>query len=181
MNSTFPDEDLVDRVDELGPTPWTGLAHRHTSAGRDPLSGEGARRNGGRWNPPGRPTVYLARPESACVAELVRLAERTGIAPEALVARGWEMHDVQVNAVPVLDLTIEGALDHVGLEQDDIGGDDWSACQAVGEAAHFLGIAGVAAPSATGNGLVLAVFETRVEHGRLAPVETRVLDGTALN
>jgi RES domain-containing protein len=68
-----------------------------------------------------------------------------------------------------LDLTGEGLAD-VGLEISDIRGDDWGPCQLVGEGAHFLGAAGLVAPSATGLGLTIAVFETRVR-GQLAIVD----------
>ena len=96
------------------------------------------------------------------MAEFVRMAETTGAAPEALLRRGRKLHDVEVTGLPVLDLTAHGALDHVGLRLDDIADDDWSACQAVGEAAHFLGVTGIVAPSATQVGIIVVAFETRV-------------------
>ena len=123
--------------------------------------------------------MYLAQPEAACVAEFVRMAEATGAAPDALLRRGREMHDIDVSDLPVLDLTDAGALDHVGLTLDDISDDDWSACQAVGEAAHFLGMAGIAAPSATAVGIVVAAFETRVAAGQLTLAESRPFTPTS--
>ncbi len=47
------------------------------------------------------------------------------------------------------------------MTQADVADDDWTACQAVGHAAWFLGLDGVLAPSASGRGHVLAAFETR--------------------
>lgn len=145
MNSTFPDEDLVDRVNELGSTVWSGPAYRHTAVGRDALSGEGARMNGARWNAAGRPTIYLAQPEKSCLAELARAAERGGFPLSALLRRGRQLHTMEVRELPVLDLTSAEDLDHVGLTLEDVEDDDWTACQAVGEAAHFLAMAGLAA------------------------------------
>lgn len=75
------------------------------------------------------------------------------------------IHHIQVHDLPVLNLTGD-RLSDVDLTLDDIADDDWSSCQVVGEAAHFLGAAGVVAASATGLGLTIAVFETRV-HGHL--------------
>lgn len=83
------------------------------------------------------------------------------------------MHHVEVAGLPVLDLTEEGALDHVGLTLDDVSDDDWSACQAIGEAVQFLGMAGIVAPSATAVGIVVAAFEMRVAPGQLTLTESR--------
>jgi len=177
VTGSFPDDDLVEAVNELGAAEWTGIAHRHTRHGRDPLSGEGARRNGGRWNPVGRPTVYLAEPAETCVGEFRRMAEATGTYPESLIRRGWQLHRIDVTALrPVLDLRSADALRHVGLDLEDIGDDDVTACQAVGEAAHFLAFAGLVAPSATGSGVVIAVFEDRVQLGQLAVLGSEPLN-----
>lgn len=81
-----------------------------------------------------------------------------------------------MRGLPLIDLTSTEALDHVGLTLDDVQDDDWTACQAVGQAAHFLGMAGVAAPSATGVGLVIAAFEDRLTTGQLAHRLTVSLD-----
>jgi RES domain-containing protein len=42
--------------------PWSGRAYRahHPRWAHDPLSGEGARRHGGRFNPPGLATLYTS-------------------------------------------------------------------------------------------------------------------------
>lgn len=173
---TFPDEDLVDRVNELEITPWTGVAFRHTATGRDPLSGEGSRMNGARWNPPGWPTIYMAQPEKSCMAELARSADRGGFPLSGILRRGRELHTLELDHLPIIDLTSADAMDHVGLTIEDVEDDDWTACQAVGQAAHFLGIVGVAALSATGIGVVIAAFEDRVKTGQVSLIETVPLD-----
>jgi RES domain-containing protein len=71
------------------------------------------------------------------------------------------VHHIQVTDLAVLDLNGDG-LGDVGLDASDIEADDWGPCQLVGEAAHFLGASGLVAPSATGQGLTIAVFETRM-------------------
>jgi len=62
----------------------------------------------------------------------------------------------------------------VGLNHTDLDG-PWDACQAVGAAAHFLRLAGVVAPSATGAGVVIAVFEPHVGPGQLAVESTEII------
>lgn len=176
MEPMLPDEDLVDRVNELDVTSWSGRAFRHTSAGRDPLSGEGSRMNGARWNPPGRPTIYMAHPEKSCMAELARSADRGGFPLSGLLRNGRELHTLELTQLPVIDLTNPEAMDHVGLTLEDVEDDDWTACQAVGQATHFLGIAGIAAPSATGVGVVIAAFEDRVKANQLSHTDTVTLD-----
>ncbi len=177
------DEDIVEQVDALGVTSWSGTVYRYTSASRDALSGEGARLNGGRWNPRGLfPTVYLADPFPACLSEFKRMAHAFGMPPQAIIARGYLTHTIAVTTLPVLDLRTDGALDRVGLQRSDIEDqDDWTACQAVGHAAWFLERAGILAPSATGEGTVLAAFEERVGPGQLALRASRTLLATDLS
>ncbi|WP_248243309.1 RES family NAD+ phosphorylase [Microbacterium kunmingense] len=156
------DEDLVQRVDQLGHARWTGVTHRYTTANRDPLSGAGARLFGGRWNPKDIfATVYLATPLSACMGEVERMAHSQGTTPEVMLRAAYLLHTIDVADIPIIDLRTDEALAHVGLTRADIEDPDWTACQSVGNAAWFLGHAGVLAPSATGNGYVLAAFETR--------------------
>lgn len=156
------DDELVERIDQLGATASSGTTYRYTTARRDPLSGAGARLNGGRWNPPDIfATVYLGTPLEATAGELDRLAESQGTTPERLLRVPYLLHTVEVTDLQVLDLTRTAALDRLGITLEDIGDEDWTACQAIGQAAWFLGLGGVLAPSASGAGLVLAAFETR--------------------
>jgi RES domain-containing protein len=165
LSETPPlNEELVERVDQLGSTPISMRMYRHTSRNRDPLSGGGARISGGRWNPRGVPTIYLAQPHSTAVAELRHLAEVTGVSYESLVHAGRMIHTVEVKELRVLDLRDAVRLADVGLSADDLLDDDWSPCAAVGHAAWFLHFGGVLAQSARDkSGAVLAAFEDRVE------------------
>lgn len=93
-------------------------------------------------------------------------------------AAGRTLNTVGVSALPVLDLRGPPARAQVGLELDDVADDDWTAYQAVGQAAHFLQYGGVLAPSATGDGLVLAVYEGRVSRGQLLLEQSEELSET---
>lgn len=170
-------ETLVDLINQIGPTAWTDTCYRYTTARRDPLSGEGARRNGGRWNPPGIfPTIYLAQPVSTCMREFERLADSQYIEPQAMLTVPYLLHTIQIAELPVLDLRSVQTQQRLGLESGDLRGDDWSACQAVGHSAWFLEFAGVVAPSATGNGLVVAAFEHRAYAGQVEAVSQEALN-----
>lgn len=162
------DDGLLARIDTLPRTPWSGEVYRYTTARRDPLSGAGARLNGGRWNPPEIfAALYLATPASACMAELDRAAESQGFAAEALLRAAYKFHTLTVDQVSILDLTDPATLEAVGLTTEDIGNDDWEACQAVGHGAWFLHFDGVLAESASGTGDVLTLFESRLNSGQL--------------
>lgn len=158
------DENLVERIDELDRIPVTGIYHRYTSARRDPLSGAGARAYGGRWNPRGIcATIYLATPRESCAGEARRAAEALGTTPEIMLQAPFLLHTVQATDLAVLDLSDPNALERVGLTTADLTDDDWTACQAVGHAAWFLGFQGILAPSASGTGVVLAAYEGRLD------------------
>lgn len=168
--------DLYRTVDQLGASSWSGPAWRHTSPGRDPLSGIGARLNGGRWNPPGVSTIYLADRRPVAVSEFVRMSEGQARGVESFLPR-W-VHELAIQDLPVLDLRTDEALEVVGLDRPTLSDDDWGPCQAVGQAADYLGFAGLVAPSATGHGVVLAVYERHAHHGELTAVDHIVLAAT---
>lgn len=91
------------------------------------------------------------------------------------VAFPRHLHHVRATDIEAVDLTQPAALEAVGLTRDDLSDDDWSACQAVGDAVHYLGITALLAPSATGDGHVMAVFEPHLRAGQLAVVSTTEL------
>ena len=88
------DERLLDAVNSIGPTAWSGRTFRYTTRRRDPLSGEGARLHGGRWNPPNLfPVIYLAVPEATCMREVAKAAnEREGRTTWRRQVRGKFFH-----------------------------------------------------------------------------------------
>lgn len=168
--------DVLRRIDQLGIGRWSGTAFRHTSPGRDPMSGEGAKLFGGRWNSPDlASTVYLAFPEEACVQEFLRMANKQPGGPAAFRTR--VVHEIAVESLRVLDLRTHDALNAVGLEPSDIQSPDMSNCQRVGDAAFYLHLQGVLTLSATGVGNVLAVFEEHAEPGQLRVLASKPMSG----
>lgn len=149
--------DLVAAIDQLSAPSWRGRAYRHVAANRSPLSGEGARVTGGRWNPRGSfAALYLGLTEAAVVAEFQRLARRQGLVPESFLPRAFYTYEVVLQSV--LDLRTTSNCSAVGLDATAIKSDDLGPCQGVGSAALTCGLEAVLAPSAAGQGEVLAVF-----------------------
>jgi RES domain-containing protein len=160
-------------VGNLSPSSFAGHVFRHQAVQwQYSQAGAGARTVGGRWNPPGSfATLYLAGSVEVAVAELHRLAARSGRTVDDFMPRHLLEYEVELGAV--LDLTDEATLDAVGLSEAQVRSDDATPCQKVGEAAHHLGREGVLAPSATGAGNVLAIFVERLSpNSRLEVVST---------
>lgn len=174
-----PNSKLLAALDEIGSTSFSGNAYRHLAPGRSPLSGQGAYLYGGRWNPPESfLTIYLAKPRRACIGEFKRMARGQGNGPKSFLPR--ELHTIACSSLQMLDLTATASRRSVGLTLEHIRQDDWRSCQAIGEAAHFLGFQGVMAPSATGSGEVLAVFEATLQGDQLEPTNMQELDPSDL-
>jgi RES domain-containing protein len=167
------DTRTVARIDALAPVPLTAEAHRHLETKRNPLAGTGARIHGGRWNPPESfPVLYLGLTPAVVEAEFERMAHLAGTRVEDFLPRAFVRYRVTLNKV--LDLRNPGARDSIGLTDGELYGDDRTPCQRVGDAAHYLGLEGVLAPSATRAGDALAVFTDRL--GASSTIE--VLDQT---
>ena len=122
---------------------------------------------GGRWNPPGVAALYCGLDPATVADEWYRAAERQGLSPEGFLPR--TLHCLGVRLTALLDLRSPSTREGVGLGEPQLRAPDPRACQAVGEAAHHLGLEGIIAPSAAGPGVVLAVLlevlrpESRVE------------------
>lgn len=165
--------DLYKILNDLEPSKIDGVFYRHTGPARNPLSGTGASLMGGRWNPQGIETVYLARPLATCRAEFHRMAAGQGSGPESFLPR--TVHTIAVTNLEVADLTAPGAMSAVGLSHESLEG-PFEPCQLVGDAASTLGLGGVLAPSASGSGEVLAVFSRHAHHGELTVVRSESVE-----
>lgn len=155
------DSQLSARIQEIEPTPFAGEAFRHIAHDHHPLSGVGAQIHGGRWNPPDSfPILYLALERETTVREFYRLAERQGRDPKDFLPRRMYRYDITLAAL--LDLRDPATRASLELGDHELRANDATKCQQIGDSAHHLGLEGILAPSATGEGVVLAVFFDRL-------------------
>lgn len=157
-------DELVAALDGITAGDYEGRAYRHVAVGYNALSGEGARRAGGRWNPPESfATLYAAADRDTAIREFRRLVARQNLTPASFLPRDLFTYDVRLQHV--VDLMVEDHVSAVGLTVDELRADDARPCQAVGEAAHHAGFEAILAPSATQDGEVLAIFLDRLLPG----------------
>ncbi len=145
------------RLNGVGLVDFASVGYRHQAPGFDPRSGEGARRFGGRYNPPRSfPVIYLCLTRPCAVAELMRQAIRQGVQVEDLLPR--ELWSIATDLEKTLDLSDVSVLTAAGLDPGDLVRPGHAFTQQIGEAAHERGVQAIRAPSATGVDEVLALF-----------------------
>jgi RES domain-containing protein len=113
----------------------------------DPLSGEGARRYGGRFNPKGMAALYCTFDPVTAIREVSQIGQP--LQPTILVS-------FQADVEPVYDATDPAALAGQGMTAEALAANDWRAHMAAGQDAptqafarrlHDAGYAGMLAPS----------------------------------
>lgn len=133
--------------------------YRNQASGFDPRSGEGARRFGGRFNPPNSfPVIYLCNTRPCVIAELTRQAQRQSLMVEDLLPR--ELWRITIALTRVLDLSNRNrnTLKALDLHRADLVRDDLQLTREIGVAAHDHGFQAVRSPSATGVDDVVALM-----------------------
>jgi len=118
---------------------------------RDLLAGEGARKFGGRWNPPGSfPVVYLAQSMEGAIAETVGVAGHYGFDPATRLPMTLVAVDARLDRV--LDLTNAAVRKALKVTIADMHRCPWrdqniagneALTQALGRAAHAAGLQGI--------------------------------------
>ncbi len=145
------------RLNGAGLVHLRSIGFRHQAPGFDPRSGEGARRFGGRFNPPRSfPVIYVCLTKPCVVAELTHQAGRQGIEVEDLLPR--ELWSIASDLQKVLDFTDIAVATAAGLDLADLVRPNHAFTQQIGEAAHERGVQAIRSPSATGIGEVVALL-----------------------
>jgi len=122
-----------------------GVEYAHES---DLLSGDGAARYGGRWNPRGVSAIYASLDPMTAVKESYQEFLKYGFAGATIRPRVFV--GIQVDLTCVLDLTQARIRRALGYTVSDLVTEDWRAIQAAGEESWTQAI---------GRGAVAAGFE----------------------
>lgn len=165
--------------------PWQGTFFRFQSisfpAPGEVLSGEGARRRGGRWNPPGQAALYGSLTDTVALEECKANDRYYGVetkGPRLLIA-------IEAVLTGLVDLTSSTVRRTLGLTLQELAHEDWrmlqhagkeSSSQALGRAAAACGASGLLARSTALHGTTnLAVFPKARQHDRLRIVGEKEL------
>jgi RES domain-containing protein len=148
---------------------YRGYAFRHMSPHFDPRSGEGAKKQGGRFNSPGSfATLYLAPTLVTVAAELFRLGELHFVGAEGLLPRDVYMYSLDLH--DVIDLTDPKNEKVLGLDRTRLTDNSRSATQSIGNSAFGLGAQAVVSYSAAyREGIIIAVFPENLRGWDLQP------------
>lgn len=152
------------------------------AASRDALSGLGAKKHGGRWNPPGGfAAVYGALDPETAMAEALAVQRHYGLPVHGAFPRVFLAIECRLKrVVDVTDAKVERALgvSLAGLVEADwrAANDEGTQClsQALGHAAFAAGWEGMILPSArAAGGRIAVMFPDRLGEGSAI----RVLEG----
>jgi RES domain-containing protein len=139
-------------------TPWEGVIYRSVSPRYSShaaiISGEGAARTGGRWNPPATKAVYGSLTPETAMAEALRHHRYYGIPITDVMPRLFVAIEVSVRRS--MDLTDPALRAKLGLILEENLDEDWRRevqmmrepmSQAIGRAAFAAGIEVLLVPS----------------------------------
>ncbi len=137
------------RLAKLSGEALSVAGYLNQTSGFDPRSGDGARRFGGRFNPPHSfPVIYLCTTRPCVLAELTRRTQRQSLSVEDLLPR--ELWRITVDLTKMLDLTNRDTLEALEVEPSDLVRDDLQYTREIGEAAHEHRFQAIRSASATG-------------------------------
>lgn len=132
---------------------------------RDFLSGAGAARTGGRWNPPGLPAIYASLDVITATREAYQNFVNFGFPMTAISPRVTA--GARATLSKMLDLTDETVLSQIGFSTADLVEEEWQAIQDGGEEswtqaigrgcqqAGFEGLLAVSAQNEDGKNIVI--------------------------
>jgi hypothetical protein len=153
---------LLDALDACRRETFDGIAWRIVREGREPLLGSPS---GARWDPGTFDVLYTALAREGALAEIHFHLSRQPVFPSKVQFR---LYELSVRAEGLLRLPDMAALERLGIERERYADLLYARSQEIGDAAQFLGFAGMIVPSARWDGLNLVLFTDRIEADALA-------------
>jgi len=145
---------LLPRASRFHSTMFRSATPRYATE-RDLLTGEGSRKHGGRWNPPGMAAIYASLTPETAVAEALAQARYFGWPAHAVMPRTFAA--ISFSLEIVLDLTCGDIRRRLAISENRMLQSDWRAdnrsgnvaiTQLLGQAAAEIGLEGLLVPSA---------------------------------
>ena len=166
------DLELLDEIDQLPMISIQETVCRVIRSGSDPLL---CRTSSGRWGPRDLEILYTAKDPDGAVAEMYFHLSRQPVFPSKV---RFTLNEIEVRTRQTLKFSSLGELETLGVDQDGYSGLLYERTQKIGDAAAFLGVDGIIAPSARWDGLNLVIFCDNLNPEDLALVSSREIDWT---
>jgi RES domain-containing protein len=164
---------LLDALDSCPREEFQGSAWRIVRDGRDPLLGNPT---GARWDPGTFDVLYAALAREGALAEIHFHLSRQPVFPSKV---RFHLHELSVRAEGLLHLPDISALERLGVEREKLSELLYARTQEIGDAAQFLGFAGMIVPSARWSGRNLVLFTERLDPDALAVRTQELVDWAA--
>jgi RES domain-containing protein len=154
------DNRLIDAIEAIQPTPFSGTVWRVVREGRDPLD---CSRSGGRWDDGTFDVLYTSLAREGALAEMYfHLKRGQPLSPSRV---RYELHEVSLSMESALKLLNLQDLTQLGVAGDTYGrlsylekDAEYPRTQDIAEVAHFLEFDGLLVPSARWDCLNAVVF-----------------------
>jgi RES domain-containing protein len=136
----YPPE-MLDLLQSAAVASWEGKVYRHMFGSNPPSR---SNTTGARWNPPALEAIYASCERETALAEAEYYIALQPLRPKAKRT----IYSIRVSLKSVIDLTIFGLLQRLGITDDVLTSDDHAPCRLIGSAVNWLGYEGLIVPSA---------------------------------
>lgn len=172
--SRVHDRAVLDALEHIGATPFSGVVWRTTRKSRDPLRGSAAN---GRWSAAGEFEVLYTSLERA--GSLAEIGFRLSLEPVWPSRLQHEIHSIRAEAESCLRLADVASLQRLGVDPARYANFEYEATQAIAAAAHFLEYDGLIIPSARHASANLVIFMDRIAAATLEITSSEDVDWAA--
>lgn len=171
MQKRVHDRELLDSLESFSSERIQRSVWRVTREGREPLQGAAG---GGRWSPPEiQSAIYASSERLAALSEVYFHLSKEPVFPSRLRFRA---HEVAIDLPAVLNLSMPGRLETLGINEKSYQSLDYTATHEVAAAAFFLELNGIWSPSARFEADNLCVFLNNTAPHQLEIMNSVVVD-----